>query len=389
MSDSVAPGRPGDLTELAQNPATARGPQSAVERVVLTGALSLREGKQLWEQLRAAAITQAPRVEVELAGVASADGAAAAMLASFRAELQDRGVPCIFMGANPALAELLRLYSSGEKTRRRRPQKAKGLLDQLGSASIEILREGQNVLAFLGQMIVGLGIAVRAPRTVNWKELLPTMERAGADAVPVVTLVNLLVGMVIALQSAGQLHRFGADIFMADLVGISIVREIGPLMTAILMCGRTGAAFAAELGSMKTNEEIDALRTMGFGPMRFLVMPRALALMLVAPLLTIIADLAGGVGGLLVGITRMDLTAASYIAETKRAVHMHDLNSGLIKSGAFALAIALISCQQGLAASGGAEGVGRRTTSAVVTTLFALIIIDAIFTVFFEAATKL
>ncbi|MEY4576274.1 MAG: hypothetical protein RL701_977, partial [Pseudomonadota bacterium] len=253
------------------------------------------------------------------------------------------------------------------------------------NATLAIALEAQLVIAFFGQMVIGVTNALRAPRTVNWKEVLPTMERAGADAAPIVLLVNLLVGMVIALQSAGQLHRFGADIFLADLLGISIVREIGPLMTAILVCGRTGAAFAAELGSMKTNEEIDALRTMGFGPMRFLVMPRALGLMLVAPLLTVVADLAGGIGGLLIGMGKLDLSAAAYIAETKRAVHMHDLMSGLTKSVAFALAIALISCQQGLAATGGAEGVGRRTTSAVVTTLFALILIDAVFTVFFSA----
>jgi phospholipid/cholesterol/gamma-HCH transport system permease protein len=260
------------------------------------------------------------------------------------------------------------------------------LLDQLGAATLGVLHEGQLVIAFFGQMVIGALNAARAPRSLNWKEISPTMERAGADAVPIVALINLLVGMVIALQSAGQLHRFGADIFMADLVGISIVREIGPLMTAIIMCGRTGAAFAAELGSMRINEEIDALRTMGFGPMRFLVIPRAMALMLIAPLLTLVADLAGGLGGLAVALSRLDLSFAAYVNETRRAVHLQDLFSGLIKSVAFALAVALISCQQGLAATGGAEGVGRRTTGAVVTTLFSLIIIDAVFTVFFEAA---
>jgi phospholipid/cholesterol/gamma-HCH transport system permease protein len=194
---------------------------------------------------------------------------------------------------------------------------------------------------------------------------------------------------VIALQSAGQLHRFGADIFMADLVGISIVREIGPLMTAIIMTGRTGAAFAAELGSMKTNEEIDALRTMGFGPMRFLVMPKTLGLMIVAPLLTVVADFFGCSGGLAVAMSRLHINLHAYLNETQRAVHLHDITSGLIKSVAFAMAVSLISCQQGLAASGGAEGVGRRTTGAVVSTLFSLILIDAVFTVFFEAAKNL
>src|SRR5436190_21282078 len=199
--------------------------------------------------------------------------------------------------------------------------------------------------------------------------------RAGADAVPITLLINLLLGMVMALQSAAQLKRFGAEIFVADLIGLSMVREVGPLMTAIIVTGRTGAAFAAELGSMRTNEEIDALRTMGFDPMRFLVIPRALGLILVLPLLTLLADAIGIAGGLLVAMKTLDLTAASYWSETQKAVHLPDVTSGLIKGGVFALAIALICCQQGLAASGGAEGVGRRTTAAVVVTLFSLILI--------------
>jgi phospholipid/cholesterol/gamma-HCH transport system permease protein len=319
--------------------------------------------------------------------VQSADGSAVALLTTFRAELSERGVRCEFVGLDGTLREVVRLYEGNAKLRRHRKRKARGVLDQLGEASLDIVREGQMVIAFFGQMVIGAMNAIRAPRTMNWKELMPTMERAGADAVPIVVLINYLVGMVIALQSAGQLKRFGADIFMADLVGISIVREIGPLMTAIVVCGRTGAAFAAELGSIQTNEEIDALRTMGFGPMRFLVMPRAFALMLVAPLLTLVADTAGVVGGLTIGKHTLDLSTSAYVNETQRAVHMHDVSSGLIKSVAFALAIALISSQQGLAATGGAEGVGRRTTAAVVTTLFALILIDAIFTVFFSASS--
>ena len=156
-------------------------------------------------------------------------------------------------------------------------------------------------------------------------------------------------------------------------------------MTAIVVCGRSGAAFAAELGSMKVNEEIDALRTMGFGPMRYLVLPRAAALMLVMPMLTLIANALGILGGLCVGVLSLDLTAMSYFIQLQKAVKSWDLYSGMIKAAAFGLAIAMISCQQGLATTGGAEGVGRRTTAAVVTTLFTLIIIDAIFTVFFRA----
>jgi phospholipid/cholesterol/gamma-HCH transport system permease protein len=188
---------------------------------------------------------------------------------------------------------------------------------------------------------------------------------------------------VMAFQGAIQLKQFGANIFVADLVGLSVVRELGPLMTAIIVCGRSGAAFAAELGTMKVSEEIDALRTMGFGPIRYLVLPRALALMLVMPLLTLLADMVAMGGGLAVGVLSLDLTVGSYLTETQSALTLWDVFSGCLKSVVFALAIALISCQQGFATTGGAEGVGRRTTSSVVSILFSLILIDAAFTVFF------
>jgi phospholipid/cholesterol/gamma-HCH transport system permease protein len=191
-----------------------------------------------------------------------------------------------------------------------------------------------------------------------------------------------------AYQAAEQLARFGANILVADLIGISVTRELGPLMTAILVSGRSGAAFAAELGSMQVNGEIDALRTMGFGPMRYLVVPRTLALIMVLPLLTVLADLAGMAGGLVVGVSNLDLTVRGYLFQTARVVSVWDISSGLIKSVVFGLVISLIACQQGLATSGGAEGVGRRTTSAVVASLFALILIDALATVLFRMAGR-
>jgi phospholipid/cholesterol/gamma-HCH transport system permease protein len=232
-------------------------------------------------------------------------------------------------------------------------------------------------------MILGFLGLLREPRTGNWKEIPHLMERTGADAVPIVLLINFLVGLVMAFQGAVQLKQFGANIFVADLVGLSVVRELGPLMTAIIVCGRSGAAFAAELGSMKVGEEIDALRTMGFGPIRYLVLPRTVALMLVVPMLTLLADLVAISGGLVVGVTSLDLTVSAYLGETQKALAVWDVFSGVLKSVVYALAIALISCQQGFAATGGAEGVGRRTTSAVVSILCCLILIDAGFTALF------
>jgi phospholipid/cholesterol/gamma-HCH transport system permease protein len=311
-----------------------------------------------------------------------------ALLAHFRAEIYRRGGRAEFVEASESVQEIVRLYRADQPVGRVKKRHAKSAIEQIGEASMSIVLEAQLMLAFLGQLVVAMAGVVREPKSANLRDLLPTMERTGADAVPIVLLINFLVGLVMAFQASVQLKRFGAQILVADLIGISITRELGPLMTAIVVCGRSGAAFAAELGSMKVNEEVDALRTMGLGPMRYLVFPRLLALTLVMPLLSILADGMGLLGGLIVAVTSLDLTSTAYFNELEKAVSTWDVTSGLLKSVLFAAAISLIACQQGLATEGGAEGVGRRTTSAVVTTLFALIMIDAIFTVFFRAVGK-
>ena len=347
------------------------------------GTLELAEAAPLWSELHrlGAGAARGEALDLDLSGVERIDGGAMALLACLRAELQRRGVRSEFVAADARLQRIVHLYGGDLRVARLRARRPIGTLDQLGRATLGVLREGQLVLAFLGQMVASGAGLLRSPRSANWRELPPTMERAGADAVPIVTLISFLVGLTSASQAAVQFRRYGADLYVADLIGISVCRELGPLMTAIVVCGRSGAAFAAELGFMQVNEEVDALRTMGLGPMRFLVLPRTLALLAVVPLLTLLADLAGLAGGLVVGVLSLDLTARAYLNETAAAVSAWDVASGLLKSLVFALIIGLIACQQGLATSGGAEGVGRRTTSAVVVTLFALILSDATMTV--------
>jgi phospholipid/cholesterol/gamma-HCH transport system permease protein len=241
------------------------------------------------------------------------------------------------------------------------------------------------VLGFFGEMVVSAVGLLRHPRSGHLKEVPSLVERTGADAIPIVVLINFGVGFVMAFQAAKQLKMFGANIYVADLVGLSITRELAPLMTAIIVAGRSGAAFAAEIGTMKVGEEIDALRTIGLRPFAWLVVPRTIALLIVMPFLVLIADLVGVLGGLFVGVTSLDLSVQGYVNETKKAVELWDVEHGLVKSVAFALAIALVACQQGFSASGGAEGVGRRTTSTVVTCLFALVTLDALFTIVFRS----
>ena len=322
---------------------------------------------------------------IDVSNARAIDGAVMALIVALRTDLAARGIQSELAGTPTHLRPLVELYEADaappKKRRRRKPESA---VEQVGRVTAGVLAELKAVVTFFGEMVVALAGLVRHPRSGHWKELPPLLERTGADALPIVALINFLLGFVMAYQSARQLKMYGANLYVADLVGISVTRELAPLMTAIIVCGRSGAAYAAEIGSMKVSEEVDALRTLGLRPFAWLVVPRVLALLIVVPALTIIADLIGVIGGLVVAVTSLDVTIRAYFIETTTAVQLWDVQHGLIKSVAFALAIGLIACQQGFAASGGAEGVGRRTTATVVTSLFALVVLDALFTVMFR-----
>jgi phospholipid/cholesterol/gamma-HCH transport system permease protein len=354
--------------------------------VRLEGRLAFVDGAALWREIRSAITPTMPEeLRFDLSKVESIDGGTMALLVQTKWDLTASGGHCEITGATGAVQKILALYEGEDEPAEESRPASPGFLSRVGNITAEMLTEVQLGLAFLGSMVLDLGGILRRPGTANWREVAPIMNRTGADAVAIVVLINFLIGFVMGFQSAVQLKQFGANIYVADLVGLSITRELGPLMTAIIVSGRSGAAFAAELGTMKVSEEVDALRTMGFGPLRFLVFPRILALFLVMPVLTLIGDFVGLLGGLCVGVASLDLTVTGYLNETRRALELWDVFQGLIKCGVFALAIGVVSCQQGLATSGGAEGVGRRTTASVVTALFSLIVIDAAFTVVFHA----
>ena len=385
----------GDRASSRRGESGAPSRLSIIERVArgeehhlsLRGRLVFAEAGDIWRDVRAeiAPLARGDRLDFDMSEVEAIDGGTMALLVHLRSELAARGVRAEFAGAGENVQALIHLYKGDAKVSKRVRLKAESMFSQLGRSTIDFFVELRMVCGFLGLSVMGAIGLLKEPKTGNWKHVLPTMERAGADAVPIVVLINFLVGFVMGFQGATQLKQFGANLYVADLVGLSVTRELGPLMTAIILCGRSGAAFAAELGSMNVSEEIDALRTMGFGPIRYLVLPRTLALVLVLPLLTLLGDMVGMLGGLVVGITSLGLTIGGYLSETQKAVSMWDVFSGLVKSVIFALAISLVSCQQGMATTGGAEGVGRRTTASVVSILFALIVIDAVFTVFFHA----
>lgn len=355
------------------------------DTVRIGGDLRMHDATDIWRHLHEQTVGATGNIVFDVSDVRAADSAVIALLIELRTELAARGVKSEIAGANERVETIVSLYSGHQKVTKYRKRKSEGTIAQIGRASFEVKEEVQALLDFFGSMVL-TGIAlVRRPRSGHWKEVAPLCEKTGADAVPIVLLINFLVGFVMAFQSAKQLKLFGANIFVADLVGISHTREIAPLMTAIIVCGRSGAAFAAELGSMKVNEETDALRSLGISPFGWLVVPRLVALMLVVPILILLADLVGVAGGLIVGGLNLGISPRGYLIETLTAVHGWDVLTGLLKGVVFSIAIALIACQQGFAASGGAEGVGRRTTSSVVISLFALVVFDAMLTVLFRA----
>jgi phospholipid/cholesterol/gamma-HCH transport system permease protein len=259
-------------------------------------------------------------------------------------------------------------------------------LGSVGSKAFELFDHLNRFKGLAIQVIYWTFVAPFKKRGINWKSTIEQMVRMGFDSTPIVLLIAFFVGLILAMQSAYQLRQFGATIFVANLVAVSLVRELSPLLTAIIITGRSGSAITAEIGTMKVYEEIDALDTMGFNPIRFLVVPRTIAMLIMLPCLTIMADFIGIFGGYIISVSSLDLTSVRYIDQTISALHFKDLFSGFTKSVFFALIIAAIGCYQGLMVDGGAEGVGKSTTKSVVTTIFLIIAADVAFTAFFYSA---
>ncbi|MEK6585454.1 MAG: ABC transporter permease [Nitrospirota bacterium] len=233
-------------------------------------------------------------------------------------------------------------------------------------------------LAFVGESTIAFGRALIRPRSIRWRALLRIVEVDGVRALPITGLLMFLVGVVFAYQGAEQLRKFGTNIFIVDLVGISLLREIAPLIVAILIAGRSGSAYAAEIGTMKVTEELDAVRTLGISPMNLLVLPRAFGLVIALPLLTVYADVVGVFGGMLIALGELNVSFVEFVARFQEAVSMRHFLIGLGKAPFFAAIIALVGCYQGFQIRGGVDDVGRHTTISVVQGIFLVIVFDAL-----------
>ncbi len=281
----------------------------------------------------------------------------------------------------PAALESLLEGLSLEAPARVEPQRVADAVTRLGAATLHLFADLKQLFSFIGAICIALVQVARNPRCLRSDDTFVSMQKTGVDALPIVGLISFLLGLIMAFMSAVQLRQFGANIYVASLVSLAMTRELGPIMTAIIVAGRSGSAFAAEIGTMKISDEVDALTTMGFDPVRFLVIPKLVAAVIVVPLLVLFSDLFAIAGGLIVGVSMLDLTSNSYIAQTLKTLELFDVFWGVFKGGVFALLIAWIGCFRGFQVRGGAASVGQATTSAVVSSIFLIILTDSVFAV--------
>ena len=323
-------------------------------------------------------------IDVDLGQLDRIDGAGAVLLARLLDRL-DASAPRtrIAEASNVEAARLIALYRARHEDRPAARSAAMSALARIGAAGAEVPATLTAALDFTGRFAAAIPKAVASPRSVDWRSLPGLLQEIGADGLIVTGAANLLVGLIIGLLGISQLARFGAVAYVPQLVVVAQFRELGPLVTAIVVAGRSGAGLASELATMKVSEEIDALRAMGFDPIRWLAVPRCLALVTVVPLLTWVGNLLALIGGFAATMAVTDMSRRTYVQSTLDAISVGNLVGGLAKTPFLALAIGLIACGQGLAARGGAAAVGARTTRAVVLSILGVIVVNVVFTFFY------
>ena len=320
----------------------------------------------------------APDVICDAGEVTAMDTGGALVLQQGLNSLRRAGRNVSLQGLKPEFAELVRLVETRSSLNHEAALRRDDWRERLAQNIQRRKEAALHGLAFIGETAVAFGRVLMRPQSIRWKALMRVVELDGVHALPITGLLTFLVGVVIAYQGAEQLRKFGTNIFIVDLVGISLVREIAPLIVAILIAGRSGSAYAAEIGTMKVTEELDAVRTLGISPINLLVLPRALALIIALPLLTVYADVMGVFGGMLIASGQLNVSFTEFLDRFEEAVAVRHFLIGLAKAPFFAMIIALVGCYQGFQIRGGVDDVGRHTTISVVQSIFLVIVFDAI-----------
>lgn len=324
---------------------------------------------------------------IDLSRLDALDTGGALMIAQLQRRLAREGTTLEIAGASVDDARLLETVRAAVFDEGPEDQPQKTIGDLISDVGIRVTNSGKAVVSlmnFLGLTMHRLVRTILNPRRLRATALVAQMEQTGYSAVPIISLMGLLIGIVLAFQGAQQLRQFGAEVFVVDLIAVSVLRELGILLTAIIIAGRSGSAYAASIGSMKVNEEIDAMRTLGLDPIEVLVLPRVIALILMLPVLGLVANLTALFGGAMMSWVELGVSPAMFVTRFYDNTDVWHLGVGMIKAPVFAFIIGVVSCWQGFQVAGSAESVGRRTTSSVVQSVFLVIVMDAIFSVFFS-----
>ena len=340
-------------------------------------------------RLRALALPQGRRVTLDLAGIERLDTSGAWLVLRTEYDLAARGNAVELRNLRPSFTPLIdqvRGRGTGPPLPHPIPSHHTllGFVARIGEVTLRLMSRGYSILGFFGLVVVTLAGLVRHPRRLRLTATIVQMEHTGLNATPIVGLLSFLIGVVFAYQGADQLRRFGAEIYTVNLLGIAILRELGVLLTAIIVAGRSGSAFTAQIGTMQVNEEIDALRTLGLDPIEVLVMPRVLGLVLTLPLLVVYADFLGMLGGCLMSWATLGISIPTFIDQLHSAIGQWTFWVGVIKAPFFAAIIALVGCYEGFNVERSADSVGRLTTQSVVESIFIVIVADAAFSIMFS-----
>jgi len=367
---------------IESKPGTATAPSTVDVRC--TGDWTVAGIAALEPRLAVLAWPSTGTLRIDAAAISALDTAGAWLLHRTVRALEQQGKKVLITGLRPEHNTLLQLVAAHAATTELPAAARVGLLAGVGQQTWRHLLDFRGMLAFIGESAIVFLRTLIQPRRIRWRTILYNLHTAGFEALPITGLLSFLMGVVIAYQGADQLQRFGANIFIADLVGLAMLRELSPLLTAIIVAGRSGSAYAAQIGTMKVTEEIDALRTIGVGPQELLVLPKILALMIALPLLTVYADVAGVLGGMLMARSKLDVSYDAFLDRLVDAISLSSYLTGVAKAPVFAAIIALVGCYQGFQTSGSADSVGRQTTVSVVQSIFLVIVTDALFSVVFN-----
>jgi phospholipid/cholesterol/gamma-HCH transport system permease protein len=358
--------------------------RDGVVAIAIEGRLDSNTTGRIWRQAtETVANAKARSVTVDASQIDYCDGSGIALFVHLRNLQRKAAGQLEIHGLRPEFQGLLEESDLGDLEQlesQRRPKT--NLAEDIGRAVVGFLADTRSLIGFVGELVSALGTAAMHPRSVRWRDAVRVAESAGVNALPIIVLVSFLMGVIMAFQGAISLRRFGADIFVANLVGLAMLRELGPLMTAIILAGRSGSAFAAELGTMTVREEIDALKTMGLDPVRFLVVTRVIAAVVMTPLLTVFADLMGLIGGAVV-MRSFGIPLVTFYHQVQYQVTYGSFVGGLVKAFVFGILVAAVGCLRGLQTTTGASAVGESTTRAVVSGIVLIVITDGLFSVVF------